>query len=69
MRSSSIPPLKLTILTICQIEGHILDLPAGPQPPNPSAKCPIYRWNLQHKYNYTVTELNSQTEFNVYQLF
>lgn len=35
------------------IEGQILDIPAGPQPPNPEAKCPIYRWNLQHKYNYT----------------
>ncbi|XP_068609942.1 large ribosomal subunit protein mL66 [Brachionichthys hirsutus] len=35
------------------IEGHILTTPAGSEPPNPSAKCPIYRWNLQHKYNYT----------------
>uniref|UniRef100_UPI0037E70026 large ribosomal subunit protein mL66 n=1 Tax=Semicossyphus pulcher TaxID=241346 RepID=UPI0037E70026 len=35
------------------IEGQILDIPAGPQPPNPTATCPIYRWNLQHKYNYT----------------
>uniref|UniRef100_A0A671SW96 Mitochondrial ribosomal protein S18A n=1 Tax=Sinocyclocheilus anshuiensis TaxID=1608454 RepID=A0A671SW96_9TELE len=24
-----------------------------PQPPNPTASCPIYRWNLQNKYNYT----------------
>lgn len=32
----------------------ILDIPEAPQPPNPAAKCPIYRWNLQHKYNYTV---------------
>uniref|UniRef100_A0A3B4YXS2 Large ribosomal subunit protein mL66 n=1 Tax=Seriola lalandi dorsalis TaxID=1841481 RepID=A0A3B4YXS2_SERLL len=32
----------------------------GPQPPNPSAKCPIYRWNLQHKYNYTDVLLLSQ---------
>ncbi|XP_068198442.1 large ribosomal subunit protein mL66 [Antennarius striatus] len=36
-----------------KIEGHIVDTPAAPQPPNPSARCPIYRWNLQHKYNYT----------------
>uniref|UniRef100_A0A3Q1EDU1 Mitochondrial ribosomal protein S18A n=1 Tax=Acanthochromis polyacanthus TaxID=80966 RepID=A0A3Q1EDU1_9TELE len=36
------------------IEGHIQDLPAAPQPPNPEAQCPIYRWNLQHRYNYTV---------------
>uniref|UniRef100_A0A1A7XRH4 Large ribosomal subunit protein mL66 n=1 Tax=Iconisemion striatum TaxID=60296 RepID=A0A1A7XRH4_9TELE len=35
------------------MEGQILDIPAAPQPPNPTAKCPIYRWNLQHKYNYT----------------
>ncbi|XP_034555111.1 39S ribosomal protein S18a, mitochondrial [Notolabrus celidotus] len=35
------------------IEGQILDIAVGPQPPNPTAKCPIYRWNLQHKYNYT----------------
>ncbi|MEQ2275192.1 hypothetical protein XENORESO_000018, partial [Xenotaenia resolanae] len=43
-----------------QIEGHIIDIPAGPQPPNPTAKCPIYRWNLQHKYNYTDVLLLSQ---------
>ncbi|XP_067428526.1 39S ribosomal protein S18a, mitochondrial [Thunnus thynnus] len=42
------------------IEGQILDIPAGPQPPNPAAKCPIYRWNLQHKYNYTDVLLLSQ---------
>ncbi|XP_041832362.1 39S ribosomal protein S18a, mitochondrial [Melanotaenia boesemani] len=42
------------------IEGQILEVPAGPQPPNPSAKCPIYRWNLQHKYNYTDVLLLSQ---------
>lgn len=38
-----------------QIEGKTVEVPPGPQPPNPSAKCPIYRWNLQHKYNYTVS--------------
>uniref|UniRef100_A0A8P4KG94 Large ribosomal subunit protein mL66 n=1 Tax=Dicentrarchus labrax TaxID=13489 RepID=A0A8P4KG94_DICLA len=42
------------------IEGQILDVPEGPQPPNPAAKCPIYRWNLQHKYNYTDVLLLSQ---------
>ncbi|XP_030261961.1 large ribosomal subunit protein mL66 [Sparus aurata] len=42
------------------IEGQILDVPAAPQPPNPTAKCPIYRWNLQHKYNYTDVLLLSQ---------
>ncbi|XP_028997823.1 39S ribosomal protein S18a, mitochondrial [Betta splendens] len=35
------------------IEGQTLDIPAERQPPNPTAKCPIYRWNLQNKYNYT----------------
>lgn len=42
------------------IEGQILNIPAGPQPPNPTAKCPIYRWNLQDKYNYTDVLLLSQ---------
>lgn len=40
---------------VFQIEGKTVQVPPGPQPPNPSAKCPIYRWNLQHKYNYTVS--------------
>lgn len=35
------------------IEGKILDTTPAPEPPNPAAKCPIYRWNLQNKYNYT----------------
>ncbi|KAK2856345.1 hypothetical protein Q5P01_005080 [Channa striata] len=42
------------------IEGQILEVPEGPQPPNPTAKCPIYRWNLQHKYDYTDVLLLSQ---------
>ncbi|XP_033931309.1 large ribosomal subunit protein mL66 [Pseudochaenichthys georgianus] len=42
------------------IEGHILNTPKAPEPPNPEAKCPIYRWNLQHKYNYTDVLLLSQ---------
>ncbi|XP_057679080.1 39S ribosomal protein S18a, mitochondrial [Corythoichthys intestinalis] len=42
------------------IEGKILDIAPAPQPPNPSAKCPIYRWNLQNKYNYTDVLLLSQ---------
>ncbi|KAA8583150.1 large ribosomal subunit protein mL66 [Etheostoma spectabile] len=42
------------------IEGEILNIAAGPHPPNPTAKCPIYRWNLQHKYNYTDVLLLSQ---------
>ncbi|XP_061603039.1 39S ribosomal protein S18a, mitochondrial [Cololabis saira] len=42
------------------IEGKTLDIAPAPQPPNPTAKCPIYRWNLQHKYNYTDVLLLSQ---------
>uniref|UniRef100_H3DFV2 Large ribosomal subunit protein mL66 n=2 Tax=Tetraodon nigroviridis TaxID=99883 RepID=H3DFV2_TETNG len=42
------------------IQGEIVDVPEAPQPPNPTAKCPIYRWNLQHKYNYTDVLLLSQ---------
>ncbi|XP_076016215.1 large ribosomal subunit protein mL66 [Genypterus blacodes] len=42
------------------IEGQTVDIPLGPQPPNPTASCPIYRWNLQHKYNYTDVLLLSQ---------
>ncbi|CAL8316676.1 unnamed protein product [Merluccius merluccius] len=42
------------------IEGRILDIPAAPEPPNPSAACPIYRWNLQNKYDYTDVLLLSQ---------
>ncbi|XP_013867410.1 large ribosomal subunit protein mL66 [Austrofundulus limnaeus] len=42
------------------IEGKVIDMPAAPEPPNPAAKCPIYRWNLQHKYNYTDVLLLSQ---------
>ncbi|XP_028295658.1 large ribosomal subunit protein mL66 [Gouania willdenowi] len=45
---------------ITTIEGKILDVPPGPQPPNPAAKCPIYRWNLQNKYDYTDVLLLSQ---------
>ncbi|XP_042370835.1 39S ribosomal protein S18a, mitochondrial-like [Plectropomus leopardus] len=46
--------------TTTTIEGKIVEVPAAPQPPNPAAKCPIYRWNLQHKYNYTDVLLLSQ---------
>lgn len=38
-----------------QIEGVIEPTSEQPQPPNPTASCPIYRWNLQNKYNYTVS--------------
>jgi len=38
-----------------QIEGVLEPTSEQPQPPNPKAACPIYRWNLQNKYNYTVS--------------
>uniref|UniRef100_A0A8C7QHL4 Large ribosomal subunit protein mL66 n=1 Tax=Oncorhynchus mykiss TaxID=8022 RepID=A0A8C7QHL4_ONCMY len=40
--------------------GTTEDTPSGPQPPNATAQCPIYRWNLQNKYNYTDVLLLSQ---------
>ncbi|XP_016370344.1 large ribosomal subunit protein mL66 [Sinocyclocheilus rhinocerous] len=42
------------------IEGVIEPTSEQPQPPNPTASCPIYRWNLQNKYNYTDVLLLSQ---------
>uniref|UniRef100_A0A8C7FK41 Large ribosomal subunit protein mL66 n=1 Tax=Oncorhynchus kisutch TaxID=8019 RepID=A0A8C7FK41_ONCKI len=42
------------------IGGTTEDTPSGPQPPNATAQCPIYRWNLQNKYNYTDVLLLSQ---------
>ncbi|MCI4388891.1 hypothetical protein PGIGA_G00091290 [Pangasianodon gigas] len=42
------------------IEGLTVAAPESPQPPNPNAKCPIYRWNLQNKYTYTDVLLLSQ---------
>uniref|UniRef100_A0A8C1AUY4 Large ribosomal subunit protein mL66 n=1 Tax=Cyprinus carpio carpio TaxID=630221 RepID=A0A8C1AUY4_CYPCA len=43
-----------------EIEGVIEPTSERPQPPNPTASCPIYRWNLQNKYNYTDVLLLSQ---------
>ncbi|KAF5907912.1 28S ribosomal protein S18a, mitochondrial, partial [Clarias magur] len=42
------------------IEGLVVATPEIVQPPNPNAKCPIYRWNLQNKYTYTDVLLLSQ---------
>ncbi|KAM6953992.1 large ribosomal subunit protein mL66 [Aplochiton taeniatus] len=43
------------------IQGIAEDIcTTGPQPPNPTAQCPIYRWNLQNRYNYTDVLLLSQ---------
>ncbi|XP_031437920.1 39S ribosomal protein S18a, mitochondrial [Clupea harengus] len=42
------------------VEGLTVESPESPVPPNPSAHCPIYRWNLQNKYGYTDVLLLSQ---------
>ncbi|KAL2082113.1 hypothetical protein ACEWY4_021931 [Coilia grayii] len=42
------------------LEGVTVEIPDSPVPPNPTAHCPIYRWNLQNKYNYTDVLLLSQ---------
>ncbi|XP_076862445.1 large ribosomal subunit protein mL66 [Brachyhypopomus gauderio] len=42
------------------IEGVTVPTTGSPRPPNPTAKCPIYRWNLQNKYTYTDVLLLSQ---------
>nr|XP_033793752.1 39S ribosomal protein S18a, mitochondrial [Geotrypetes seraphini] len=43
------------------IEGKIKeDINIPVLPPNPSGQCPICRWNLKHKYNYTDVLLLSQ---------
>ncbi|XP_069464875.1 large ribosomal subunit protein mL66 [Ambystoma mexicanum] len=43
------------------LEGKLIEnvKPAVP-PPNPSGQCPICRWNLKHKYNYSDVLLLSQ---------
>lgn len=41
-----------------QLEGVTVEATGAPMPPNPSAHCPIYKWNLQNKYNYTVSGKN-----------
>ncbi|KAM9001683.1 39S ribosomal protein S18a, mitochondrial isoform X1 [Sarcophilus harrisii] len=43
------------------IEGRIIQTSkVAPEPPNPSGQCPICRWNLKYKYNYTDVLLLSQ---------
>ncbi|XP_051546811.1 28S ribosomal protein S18a, mitochondrial-like [Myxocyprinus asiaticus] len=42
------------------IDGVIEPSSVQPQPPNLTAPCPIYRWNLQNKSNYTDLLLLSQ---------
>ncbi|KAJ7340926.1 hypothetical protein JRQ81_004213 [Phrynocephalus forsythii] len=42
------------------VEGKIVPHPEAPEPPNPSGRCPICRWNLKHKYHYEDVLLLSQ---------
>ncbi|XP_030637958.1 large ribosomal subunit protein mL66 [Chanos chanos] len=42
------------------MEGVSVEAAQTAQPPNPTAHCPIYRWNLQNKYSYTDVLLLSQ---------
>ncbi|XP_041044399.1 39S ribosomal protein S18a, mitochondrial [Carcharodon carcharias] len=43
------------------IEGKkVENSPVASEPPNPSGQCPICRWNLKHKYNYTDVLLLNQ---------
>ncbi|XP_078503516.1 large ribosomal subunit protein mL66 [Lissotriton helveticus] len=45
------------------IEGKLIEelkSTASVLPPNPAGQCPICRWNLKHKYNYTDVLLLSQ---------
>ncbi|KAK6488892.1 39S ribosomal protein S18a [Huso huso] len=45
---------------ITTIEGKLVGVKSELEPPNPSGQCPICRWNLKHKYNYTDVLLLSQ---------
>nr|XP_032804529.1 39S ribosomal protein S18a, mitochondrial [Petromyzon marinus] len=42
------------------LEGKIVEQQAGNEPPNPAGGCPICRWNVKHKYDYTDVLLLSQ---------
>ncbi|XP_028653120.1 39S ribosomal protein S18a, mitochondrial [Erpetoichthys calabaricus] len=42
------------------IGGKIVEDKPTHDPPNPSGQCPICRWNLKHKYNYTDVLVLSQ---------
>lgn len=56
----------LILSLFSQIEGVIEPTSERPQPPNPTAACPIYRWNLQNKYNYTVSAFTCDISVNYY---
>ncbi|XP_075454923.1 large ribosomal subunit protein mL66 isoform X1 [Ascaphus truei] len=46
--------------TTSVLEGRIIEDKPEEAPPNPTGQCPICRWNLKHKYNYTDVLLLSQ---------
>ncbi|XP_075060568.1 large ribosomal subunit protein mL66 [Mixophyes fleayi] len=45
---------------VITIEGRIVEEKMGQTPPNPTGQCPICRWNLKHKYEYTDVLVLSQ---------
>lgn len=56
----------LILSLFSQIEGVLEPTSERPQPPNPTAACPIYRWKLQNKYNYTVSAFTCDISVNHY---
>ncbi|KAM4041693.1 large ribosomal subunit protein mL66 [Anomaloglossus baeobatrachus] len=38
---------------VTTVEGRILEERPQMCPPNPEGRCPVCRWNLKHKYDYT----------------
>ncbi|KAM9317465.1 large ribosomal subunit protein mL66 [Gastrophryne carolinensis] len=42
------------------IEGRVSEEKPSLAPPNPAGQCPICRWNLKHKYDYTDVLVISQ---------
>ncbi|KAG9469901.1 hypothetical protein GDO78_019386 [Eleutherodactylus coqui] len=45
---------------VTTVEGKILEEKPSMCPPNPEGQCPICRWNLKHKYDYTDVLVISQ---------
>uniref|UniRef100_A0A8C5W700 Large ribosomal subunit protein mL66 n=1 Tax=Leptobrachium leishanense TaxID=445787 RepID=A0A8C5W700_9ANUR len=45
---------------VTMLEGRIIEQKALETPPNPTGGCPICRWNLKHKYDYTDVLMLSQ---------
>ncbi|KAM3930729.1 large ribosomal subunit protein mL66 [Leptodactylus fuscus] len=45
---------------VTTVEGRIHEEKPKMSPPNPEGQCPICRWNLKHKYDYTDVLVLSQ---------